>query len=309
MAIAAIEPNIAWQDHEGPRVAQTKGFDIIQCDVCGFRHILPLPDELKLERAYRELYYSEEKPAFLTHAGEDQDWAELAQIDRLEIFENILGRDRRRLLDIGSGPGFFLQTAQARGWQVLGIEPSRQAAAHARSLGVGVVEGFFNAETAVGLGAFDVVHMNNVLEHVPNPAAIIALTRDVLRPGGLLCIGVPNDFSPFQIAASATSGTGEWWIAPSHHLNYFDFDSAATLLERLGFRVIERTTSFPMELFLIMGEDYTKDGTLGRACHKRRKRFDQALEAAGLKETRRTFYRALANAGLGREAVLVAVKS
>jgi SAM-dependent methyltransferase len=309
MAIAAIEPNIAWQDHEGPRVAQTKGFDIIQCDICGFRHILPLPDELTLERAYRELYYSEEKPAFLAHAGEDQDWAELAQIDRLEIFESILGRDRCRLLDIGAGPGFFLKTAQARGWQVLGIEPSRQAAAHARSLGVGVVEGFFNAETAVGLGAFDVVHMNNVLEHVPNPAAIIALTRDVLRPGGLLCIGVPNDFSPFQIAASAVSGTGEWWIAPSHHLNYFDFASAATFLERLGFRVVERTTSFPMELFLIMGEDYTKDGALGRACHKRRKRFDQALEAAGLKETRRTLYRALANAGLGREAILVAVKS
>ena len=176
-------------------------------------------------------------------------------------------------------------------------------------MGVGVVEGFFNAETAVGLGAFDVVHMNNVLEHIPNPAAIIALTRDVLRPGGLLCIGVPNDFSPFQIAASANSGTGEWWIAPSHHLNYFDFTSAATFLERLGFRVVERTTSFPMELFLIMGEDYTKDGALGRACHKRRKRFDQALEAAGLKETRRTFYRALANAGLGREAILVAVKS
>ena len=57
-------------------------------------------------------------------------------------------RERRRLLDIGSGPGFFLKTAKERGWRVLGIEPSRQAATHARDLGIEVVEGFFDADTA-----------------------------------------------------------------------------------------------------------------------------------------------------------------
>ncbi len=307
MAIAASEPVIAWGEHEGRRVARVDGRDIVQCDACGFRHVLPLPDAAKLEQAYRELYYGEEKPAFLAHAGEDQDWAQLAQTDRLEIFESLLGRGR--LLDIGSGPGFFLKAAQARGWQVLGVEPSRQAAAHARALGVEVVEGFFDAQTAGGLGVFDVVHLNNVLEHLPDPIGTLTLAREVLKQGGLICVGVPNDFSPFQIAARASLGADEWWIVPSHHLNYFDFASAAALLERLGLRVAARTTSFPMELFLLMGEDYTGNGALGRTCHAKRKRIDQALEAAGLKEERRAFYRALANAGMGREAVLIAVKS
>ncbi len=308
MDIAEAEPIIAWQAHEGRRVARVKGYDIIACGSCGFRHVLPVPDEAQLEQAYREHYYSAEKPTFLAHAGEDQDWAELAQIDRLEIFEELLGRGRRRLLDIGSGPGFFLKTAQARGWDVLGVEPSRQAAAHARSLGVEVVEGFFNAKTAGDLGGFDVVHLNNVLEHVPDPAAIVALARDALNPGGLICVGVPNDFSPFQIAGRASAGADAWWIVPQHHLNYFDFDSVGALLERSGFRVVGRTTSFPMEAFLMMGDDYTNNGDLGRACHKKRKRFDLALEAAGLRETRRAFYRALAEAGMGREAVVVAAK-
>ena len=58
-----------------------------------------------------------------------------------------------------------------------------------------------------------------------------------------------------------------------------------------------------------MGEDYTTDAALGRACHARRKRFDLALEAAGLGQTRRAFYRALASAGIGREAAILAVKS
>jgi hypothetical protein len=64
-----------------------------------------------------------------------------------------------------------------------------------------------------------------------------------------------------------------------------------------------------MEAFLMMGDNYTADPVLGRACHNKRKKFDLAFEAAGLKEVRRAFYRALAENGLGREAVVIAVKS
>ena len=308
MKSSTAQSAIAWNGHEGPRVADANGFDIIDCKVCGFRHAVPLPEPGALEEAYRETYYTEEKPEFLARSAEDQAWAQLAQRDRLAIFERILGPKRRRLLDIGSGPGFFLKTAQDGGWQVLGIEPSRQAAAHARGLGLEIVEGFFNAETAPGLGRFDAVHLNNVLEHLPDPIAVVSLAHALLDAGGVICINVPNDFSPFQLAGRAAVGAKEWWLAPPHHLNYFDFESGARLLERCGFKVAERTTSFPLEMFLMMGEDYIGKDAAGRACHAKRKRFDLALEAAGLSETRRDFYRALASAGIGREAVLVAVK-
>jgi hypothetical protein len=91
-------------------------------------------------------------------------------------------------------------------------------------------------------------------------------------------------------------------------LNYFDFESLAGLMTRLGLNVTERTTTFPMEAFVMMGENYVGDPALGRACHTKRKQFDFAFEAAGLKETRRDFYRALAKLGIGREAVVIAVK-
>jgi len=48
------------------------------------------------------------------------------------------------------------------------------------------------------------------------------------------------------------------------------------------------------------------DGALGRTCHDKRKKFDLALDAAGLKSVRRAFYRALAQQGIGREAVVIA---
>ncbi len=302
------EPSISWQSHEGPRLARVTEFDVIDCQTCGFRHAVPLPGPECLVETYREAYYSKEKPTFLTRSGEDQAWAELAQSDRLEIFERVLWPERRRLLDIGCGPGFFLKTAKDRGWQAKGIEPSRQAAGHARDLGLDITEGFFGPDTAPSLGRFDAVHLNNVLEHLPDPIGLVALARDLLDPGGLICVNVPNDFSPFQIAGRKEVGAGPWWLVPPHHLNYFDFESATRFLEKLGFKVVDRTTSFPMELFLMMGEDYIGKDEIGRACHGRRKRFDLSLEAAGLGETRRAFYRALANLGIGREAVLIAVK-
>ncbi len=308
MDAVAAEPIIAWEGHEGVRVAHAKGFDIVACETCGFKHALPLPSATEMAQAYREEYYASEKPTFLSHAREDQAWAELGQNDRLEIFERLLSADRRRLLDIGSGPGFFLKSAMARGWDATGIEPSRQAAAHARSIGAKVVEVFFDADSAPSLGRFDVVHLNNVLEHISDPIGLLTLAAGRLERGGLLCVNVPNDFSALQIAGQAAVKAGDWWVAPPHHLNYFDFASLNALVERLGFRVAERTTSFPMEAFLMMGDDYTKDPVLGRACHNRRKRFDLAFEAAGLKEVRRAFYRALAETGLGREAVVIAVK-
>ena len=294
--------------HNGPKIAAAGNHDIIDCFECGFRHALPLPDAAALEQQYRETYYADEKPDFIAHAGEDQDWFALAQNDRLEAFERRLALGRRRLLDIGCGPGFFLKTAIARGWQGHGIEPSRQACAHARGLGAAVTEGFFDAETAPALGRFDAVNLTNVLEHVADPIGVLTRAAQLLEPGGVLCVGVPNDFSPFQIGARGALGIGEWWVAPPHHLNYFDFDSLAALLTRLGLGAQERTTSFPMEAFLMMGDDYTCDPVLGRACHGRRKRFDFALETAGLKEVRRGFYRALASQGIGREAVIIATK-
>jgi len=57
---------------------------------------------------------------------------------------------------------------------------------------------------------------------------------------------------------------------------------------------------------VMMGENYVGDAGLGRDCHNRRKKFDLALDAAGLKHVRRAFYRALANEGIGREAVVIA---
>ena len=53
---------------------------------CTAGSAVEMPTPESLTREYEENYYSEEKPTFLLHAGEDQDWAELAQNEDLSRF-------------------------------------------------------------------------------------------------------------------------------------------------------------------------------------------------------------------------------
>ena len=296
--------------HRGAIIDRVNAYDIIACEVCGFRHVLQLPTADELRAVYSESYYRDEKPHYVARAQEDAAWQALAWQDRFKLFEDLLERDPSRpfsVLDIGCGPGWFLKTAADRGWKAQGVEPSREASAFARSLGLDVLNVMFDESTAKQADHADVVHLNNMLEHVADPIGLLELAIGRVWPGGLVCVGVPIDYNGLQEAVRA-GGSAPWWLAPPHHLNYFDFESLSTLLARLGLQVMEALTSFPMELFLLMGENYVGNDALGRECHARRKRFDLALESAGLSHVRRRLYGALAKAGLGREAIIVARK-
>lgn len=300
--------NCRWHHHEGPLATAHGDFEVIDCEFCGFKHAIPLPTASEMEQVYRNEYYATEKPLYLEGVKADLDWWQLVYRDRYEEFERQLPEGRRSLLDVGSGPGFFLQFGQQNGWQVLGIEPSKQAAEHARGLGLSIEEGLLDGPLASQLGPFDVVHMNNVLEHIPDPRGMIELCSSMLAPDGLICVVVPNDFNPFQKALTEVCNFQPWWVVPPHHLNFFDFDSLQTLLMRCGFEILVRETTFPIDLFLLMGDNYVGNDELGRACHVKRMTFEKNLATAGLNSVKRELYQALAATGLGREIVLIGRK-
>lgn len=293
--------------HSGKVVERIRDYDVIDCAVCGFRHVMPLPTREELDASYRTQYFAEQKPAYFARAAEDREWYGVVYGDRYARFAGLLSDGARRsLLDIGCGSGTFLDVGRQLGWRTLGVEPSRQAVAVGRERGSEIIEGVFDQALADSLPKFDVVHLNNVLEHVLDPHSVLSLAVRLVAPGGLLCVGVPNDYNPLQETLRQGCGYEPWWLAPPHHLNYFDFDSLERLVAKSGATPVERMTGFPMELFLLMGERYVGNDELGRACHARRKRFDQAFEAAGRGEVRRAFYQALAQQGFGREAIVIA---
>lgn len=294
--------------HQGAVLETDNGFDVIDCKICGFKHILPIPTEDELEKAYQHEYYTDEKPLFLERHKEDLEWWNVIYSERYELFEKYLPDNRRKILDIGSGPGFFLLNGQERGWKVKGIEPSEKAAEHSQKLGVDVDNDFYSKDTTDALGKFDAINMSEVLEHIPYPEDLLTLAHKQLDNNGIICIAVPNDFNPIQTILREHHDFKPWWVAPPHHINYFDFDSLSILLKRCGFDVIHKEATFPIDMFLLMGDNYIGNDELGRSCHSKRKTLELNLSNAGMTGLKRKLYQKLAELNLGREVVIFARK-
>jgi hypothetical protein len=136
--------------HHGPVLATVAGYDVIDCEACGFRHIDPLLSDEDLRAFYDKEFYQTEKADYFTRAESDKDWWMLRYAHYFELLEN--QAPGRRLLDIGSGPGFFLEAGKLRGWDVLGFEAAKPAADYTAGRGSAVVHVFFTPGTAAAHG-------------------------------------------------------------------------------------------------------------------------------------------------------------
>jgi len=295
--------------HTGPELAQdSKGHAVIDCQECGFAHLWPRPTAEELADYYaRSFYETHGSPDWAEKEKAEQPYWELEYADRLATFSEILQKPVGELLDVGCGGGWFLSYAKARGWKVLGIEPSQSMWKRAASRAP-VLMGTFPGVDVSGHAPFDVAHVKLVMEHVSEPLEVLAAVREILRPGGIVAVQVPNDFNPVQLAAQKLLNKDSWWIVHPVHVNYFNFESLERTLRRCGFEPRVREATFPMEWFLLQGIDYISRDDIGRKCHGQRMVLERNLEAAGLTQVRRGFSRWLASQGIGREAIVYAVK-
>jgi 2-polyprenyl-3-methyl-5-hydroxy-6-metoxy-1,4-benzoquinol methylase len=95
------------------------------------------------------------------------------------------------LLDIGCGNGEFMEFAKKLGWKVEGVEPDPVAFDICRKKGLDVKHGFIDAIDENQIN-YDVIMMSHVIEHVPNPNLLINKSLEILRPGGMLWLALPN---------------------------------------------------------------------------------------------------------------------
>lgn len=291
--------------HHGPVLVSVDGYDVIDCEACGFRHIDPLFSEDDLRKFYDGEFYEKERADYFARAEADKDWWMLRYGHYFEQLE--IHAPGRRLLDIGSGPGYFLEAGKNRGWDVLGFEPSRIAAEYTAGRGIPVVNDFFSPGNAIAHGRFDVVSLNLVLEHLRDPVGLVADARRMLVPGGVLFVTSPNDFNPLQMLLWQKMGMRPWWVVPRHHLNYFDCGSITRLFRDHGLDPVHLETSYPLETFIFAGRNYVGDDTIGRACHSERKVFETALFRHAPAQLR-ALAASWASQGIGREFVILGKK-
>jgi 2-polyprenyl-3-methyl-5-hydroxy-6-metoxy-1,4-benzoquinol methylase len=278
----------------------------------GFQQITPTPSSDVIERYYKEEFYASAYPTYNDSSFDaidrDKAFFEAHYSDIVAGVEEVLESPiaGKKVLDVGCGWCHALEYLQGRGISGFGFDPAEEAVARGKELGLKVQQ--------AGMGSmkvfeerFEVVTMLNVLEHLSDPVGAIKQIRsDVIADGGVLVIDVPNEFNLFQTSGQAVHGLPQWWVAPPAHLNYFDAPSLRALLEGNGFAVKILEASFPLEIFLLMGEKYVGNPELGRQCHEKRMAFEENLRATGGDSALRQFYRALAMAGVGRQIMAFA---
>ena len=229
------------------------------------------------------------------------------QIPYMEA-HRITGRDAGRMLDLGCGEGFSLDYFHRRGWQVLGTDYSRDGVSrHFPELRDMVREGDLEAlvDSFVEASAiFDLVMLNNVLEHVLDPLRLMRRLLELLEPGGLVRVQVPNDFSRLQLAAVEGGYIpGPFWIAPREHVSYFNTEPLVAALRHCGFGRIDVLADYPIDFNLFNPDsNYVQDPSKGRNCHRERIAIENMLARSGI-DNLIAFRRGCGEAGVGRNVI------
>lgn len=220
------------------------GFRMVECRSCGLWYLNPMPTPDALQAVYGEGYFSSGAPQQRGYG----DYAAMADEfratfeRRLALVESYVGAGR--LLDVGAGFGYLVDAARGRFAERWAVEIN-EVAARRISPEHRVVVGDFES-VALPKRYFDVVSMQDCLEHLPDGRAALRKAREVLRPGGALLAVTPN--------------TGSWlarvqrrsWVSlkfPEHVVLY----SEATLRRALGAAGFRVQTVVPAGQYVRMG--------------------------------------------------------
>jgi SAM-dependent methyltransferase len=205
---------------------------LVRCRHCGLMYLnpRPTPDEINA-------FYPDDYPAFRPAVEDERSrlmhWARRRKlVRRRQVIEKYSGYNTGRILDVGCGTGLFLHEMEQAGWQVTGIEPTSSAALYARTrFSLEIFQGFLE-QTDYPPQTFDVITFWDVLEHTYSPVRALRYSAELLRPGGIVAINVPNWQSPDR------GWFGPHWIGldPPRHLFIFTCQTLTALLNQAGFQ-------------------------------------------------------------------------
>ena len=228
-------PDLEMEEVDCPVCEASKGeplyregsFQMVRCLSCQFVFLNPRPSTESLLSFYQD-YLPEEESSI-------ESWEKMMK----SVFHRaatLLGQHRKdgRLLDVGTGFGFFLTEMKNKGWEVAGVEISRKAIDYARDV-LGLTVHLGPAEK-VGFpdNYFDAVTGFYVVEHLPAPLAFLRECYRILKPGGLLLLRYPHT-TPIKNVLHFFGIRNRLYDLPAH-LSDFSPKMIQQCLEKIGFR-------------------------------------------------------------------------
>lgn len=221
---------------------------MVRCarDSCGMLWLDPKPLAADLIIAYATYHTHSRATRSAAELGLSALNATCKLVSRAFELGSGLGRQRRqlrtmfiggstpgRLLEVGSGSGRFLARMHRAGWRVQGTDFDPAVARRVgEKYGLQIDVGDLGALEYPG-GTYDVVALSQVIEHVPDPLALLKECARVLRPGGRMVLSTPN------AASLAHRRYADCWrgLEPPRHLHIFTPNALAECARASGFHV------------------------------------------------------------------------
>ena len=233
----------------------SEDYTIFICNDCSFAFTQDVPDENSIGKYYK----SEE---YISHSDTKKGlFFKIYHIvrnymlkNKQKIVEKYSGQKTGKILDIGTGTGYFINKMKQHGWSVAGIEQDDDARNFGKSnfnLDVFDKKKLFEFDD----NYFDVITMWHVLEHVHRYNEYLNQIKKILKPNGKLIIAVPN-YTSYD-----AKHYKKYWAAYDLpiHLWHFSPKSIKILLNNYNFNLIKKK-GMPFDSFYvsILSEKYKK---------------------------------------------------
>ncbi|MFT6245443.1 MAG: 2-polyprenyl-3-methyl-5-hydroxy-6-metoxy-1,4-benzoquinol methylase [Salibacteraceae bacterium] len=280
----------------------------------GYVEVANKPQQEELTAYYSEKYYTDDESK-LNNYQRDYSNEEIGFFkNRLARKEAILNNlfdgnlEGKSILDVGCGEGWALSYFNEKGNAVKGLEFSSSAAESINPhVAKFVMSGdvFINLENLIeSQDQFDVVILDNVLEHVLDTEFLVATLKKLISDDGVLIVEVPNDFSILQqYLMDNDKIKDEFWVAYPDHLSYFNHDGLKNIFEENGWETLDITCDFPIDMHLLNDNtNYIMDSSKGKSVHFARLHWENLLDSISVEMTNE-LYSVYAKMGLGRNLI------
>ena len=275
----------------------------------GFYEVAVKPTPAELEKYYANQFYQD--CVTVSYAKKYTD-AEMTYINNKNgeaaaIIKKYFGSDLtgKKYLDIGCGEGFTVKHFSFEGCTVSGLDYSDYGI---KSHNPDMLDFFqqcdileYCKQLIKRKARFDIINLDNVLEHVIDPIGLLNDIWNLLADRGVLRIQVPNDFSPCQEELFRLHKVNRhYWISMPGHLSYFNAGSLKKLLTTMNFNIITVLGDYPIEFFLFNDNtNYVNNPEVGKSCHESRVFTENFLYRADFEKTVK-LYEAMGELGIGR---------
>jgi len=203
---------------------------IVRCRQCDLVFVNPTFDETH----YTQVYASQAYQDIVRDLGINSHEYRVNRFgtERVQIMnEHLQPANGRapRYLDVGCSTGFVVEAARDKGWEATGIDLNPSAIEFGRTRGLDLRTVALE-DAGFAPGSFDAVSLFDVLEHLLDPRRTLRACAELIAPGGILFLYVPN----FDSASRLLMGANAHFIWPTHHLNYYTPTTIRDLMLRHG---------------------------------------------------------------------------